>query len=109
MGRYKVKKVFQDARTNEIYSAGVLITLTTDRANEIVDKLGVEYLELVSQNSKETNEPIQVEKTDSSEQKQHEDDSFPKMISRGHYELSNGELFDGNKTAAVEAENALEK
>lgn len=34
---------------------------------------------------------------------------FPKMLSRGKYELSNGETFEGNKEAANEAEKALEK
>lgn len=34
---------------------------------------------------------------------------FPKMISRGNYQLSNGESFIGNKNDAIEAEKALEK
>ena len=39
--------MFRDARTNEIYSAGVLITLKNERAEEIIRKLGQDFLEVV--------------------------------------------------------------
>lgn len=129
MKRYKVRKVFQDARTNEIYGAGVLITLTTERADEIIEKLGDEYLEIMPDNPEQVDEVVQaaVDKataplldkieqlksqlvaTTENQQEEGADQDFPKMISRGHYKLSNGELFEGNKDTAIEAEKALEK
>ena len=36
-------------------------------------------------------------------------EEFPKMISRGNYQLSNGESFIGNKNDAIKAEKAAEK
>lgn len=48
------------------------------------------------------------EKTEHKEEEKTSSD-YPKMISRGKYELSNGETFEGNKADASEAENALEK
>jgi hypothetical protein len=34
-------------------------------------------------------------------------ESFPKFLSPGRWELSDGSIFQGKKTAAIEAENAL--
>lgn len=139
MPRYKVNKVFQDARTNEIYSAGLVITLTEDRAKEIIKNLGADYLEIVPKDEGQIKDFVQaavdeataplleeIERLESElaakelaasvNQFVAEEPSvdstiedFPKMISRGNYELSNGETFEGNKQAAVEAEKALEK
>lgn len=60
MPRYKVKKVFQDARTNEIYSAGLVVTLTEDRVKEIVQKLGSDYLEIVPKDEGQIKDFVQV-------------------------------------------------
>ncbi|EOI58845.1 hypothetical protein [Enterococcus gilvus] len=141
MNRYKVKKMFRDARTNEIYSAGVLITITKDRAEEIIEKLGSDFIELVPETPGQIDDFVQeaidketaplIEEINQLRMElsmaqtklaakeippaveQAPDSStieeFPKMISRGHYELSNGESFDGNKAAAEEAEKALVK
>lgn len=134
MPRYKVNKVFQDAHTNEIYSAGLVITLTEDRAKEIVKKLGADYLEIVPKDEGQIKDFVQVavdeatapllEEIDrlkneladresaSVDEVAPEDlgsEKFPKAISRGKYELSNGDIFEGSKTAASEAEKALEK
>lgn len=59
-------------------------------------------------------EPVEQEEAcndDKTEQSVEEASSaeFPKMISRGNYQLSNGESFIGNKNDAIEAEKALEK
>ncbi|MEQ7254485.1 hypothetical protein ABQD97_16005 [Enterococcus avium] len=52
-----------------------------------------------------------IDEEDISEKPAEEDPSeeFPKMISRGNYQLSNGESFAGNKNDAIKAEKALEK
>lgn len=60
MPRYKVNKVFQDARTNEIYSAGLVITLTKDRAKEIIKNLGANYLEIVPKDEGQIKDFVQV-------------------------------------------------
>lgn len=60
MPRYKVNKVFQDARTNEIYSAGLVITLTEDRAKEIIKNLGHDYLEIVPKDEGQIKDFVQV-------------------------------------------------
>lgn len=59
-------------------------------------------------------EPVEQEEAcndEKTEQSAEEDPSeeFPKMISRGNYQLSNGESFAGNKNDAIKAEKALEK
>lgn len=134
MPRYKVNKVFQDTRTNEIYSAGLVITLTEERAKEIIKNLGSDYLEIVPEDEGQIKDFVQVavdkataplleeidrlkneladrESISVNEVSTEDDDSekFPKAISRGKYELSNGDIFEGSKTAAIEAEKALEK
>ena len=60
MPRYKVKKVFQDARTNEIYSAGFVITLEEDRAKEIIKNLGPDYLGIVPKDEGQIKDFVQV-------------------------------------------------
>lgn len=129
MPRYKVNKVFQDARTNEIYSAGLVVTLTEDRAKEIIKKLGADYLETVPKDEGQIKDFVQVavdeataplveeikqlkselaaKEVQVSEEPQSE--KFPKVISRGKYELSNGQVFEGNKGDAEKAEKSLEK
>lgn len=139
MARYKVNKVFQDARTNEIYSAGLVITLTEDRAKEIIKNLGSDYLEIVPKDEGQIKDFVQVavdeatvplleeierlkveltsigasaaDEEDVAERLAEDttDEEFPKMISRGNYQLSNGEMLEGNKKAAEDAEKALEK
>lgn len=138
MKRYKVKKVFRDARSNEIYGAGVLISLTDERHAEIVAAIGDDFLDVVPENPEQTHEivAVAVEKATAPLKEEIEslkarlekqevedgdgdpiaqgsentnDNDFPKMLSRGKYELSNGETFEGNKDAAVEAEKALEE
>lgn len=120
--------MFQDTRTNEIYSAGVLITLKEERAKEIVSNLGNGFIEIVPEDEGQIKDFVQVavdeataplldeikrlkaELTEKESIKADNiDEGFPKMISRGKYELSNGETFEGNKEAAFEAEKALEK
>jgi hypothetical protein len=41
------------------------------------------------------------------EEKEEDKSEYPKFLSPGRWELSNGEIFQGKKAAAIEAENAL--
>lgn len=57
----------------------------------------------------EQEEACNDDKTEQSAEEESPSEEFPKMISRGNYQLSNGESFTGNKNDAIEAEKALEK
>lgn len=77
-----VNQVFRDMHTKDVYEVGQIIEMTDERYDEIFENLGDGFIQIV-------------------------EEGFPKMIKRGHYELSNGEQIEANKQEAVQAEAAL--
>lgn len=91
MELWKIKMKTTSAGPDGIKQAGKEYQVTPEEGRQLIPV----YADLVWKPEEAKKEPVE------------EKPEFPKSLSPGRWELSNGKVFQGKKVAAIEAENAL--
>jgi hypothetical protein len=91
MELWKIKMKTTSAGPDGVKQAGKEYQVTPEEGKQLVPV----YADLVWKPEEAKKEPVEKKP------------EFPKSLSPGRWELSNGKIFQGKKVAAIEAENAL--
>ena len=91
MELWKIKMKTTSAGPEKSMLAGKEYDVSQEEAKQLIPV----YADLVWKPEETKKEPVE------------EKPEFPKSLSPGRWELSNGKVFQGKKVAAIEAENAL--
>jgi hypothetical protein len=91
MELWKIRMKTTSAGPEKCMLAGKEYDVSQEEAKQLIPV----YADLVWKPEEAKKEPVE------------EKPEFPKSLSPGRWELSNGKVFQGKKVAAIEAENAL--